>query len=201
MPICNTCFSDYVTRCESAIHMRALLLPDTNYTWFITDKFENEYQGEFTTDNDGNWQIDVDTLPPGLLTEFGGMFTLRVQSENCKPANMLIAQEYDCIQFEVRGGTSTKDQIGCTVECNSNSIGAASELIPFINASSVTIPWTVDRAAAFGNNPRVFVHHKVSGTTYQLVGVPIERVTVDGTLTQLVINNGVAIDGYILLAA
>lgn len=201
MLTCNKCFYDYITLCQTAIQMRAVLDQNENYLWKITDKFENEYEGEFTTDDDGLWAIPVDELPAGLLTQYGGKFKLQVfKSAACNASTMLIAQQYDCIEFEVRGGTSTKDEIGCPVECAS-SLGEQSELIPFNNVANIVIDWTPERLAIFGNAPTIEVHHLSYAGIYVLVQVPVIRSTNGaGELQQLEVQNGSAETGYILIS-
>jgi hypothetical protein len=113
MSTCNCCFTDWIARCEDDIQVFAQLEPSSDYTWIITDKFNNKYSGAFTTDEDGYWSIPVEELPAGLLTEYSGSFTLQVQDEGCKPVKFKIAQEYDCIDFTVKGGTMSKNNIGC----------------------------------------------------------------------------------------
>lgn len=195
---CSRCFRDYVTKCQTAIKFHALLEPQTTYSWIIEDKFANQYEGAFTTDSNGFWQIPVASLPGGMLNQYNGLFTVRVQAADCKPRSFKIADEFDCIEIEIRGGTSTKDTIGCTFECES-VVGASSELIPFANAIIFDVTWTPARLAAYTNSPSVQVHHLVGGTTYQLVSVPVERTFVDGVLTKLSINNGIAKTGYVLI--
>lgn len=100
--------------------MFAQLTPLTQYEWVITDKFNREYSGIFTTDADGFWQIPVADLPEGLLTEYSGNFTLQVyefevypSQAKCAPVKFKIAQEYDCINFNLRAGTREKNNLGC----------------------------------------------------------------------------------------
>lgn len=114
---CNSCFHDYLAKCNLEIQVYAQLLPLTDYTWIITDKFTNKYQGTFTTDADGFWTIPVDELPPGMLTQYSGEFKLEVQDEGCKPVKFKVAQEYDCINFTIKGGNYEKDTLGCSFEC------------------------------------------------------------------------------------
>lgn len=113
---CSDCFTDYLVKCSEEINVFAQLAPLTSYFWVITDKFQRQYSGAFTTDKDGFWSIDTDDLPPGLLTQFSGSFTLQVQDETCKPIKFKVAQEYDCIRFDVRGGTREKNTLGCSFE-------------------------------------------------------------------------------------
>lgn len=117
---CLTCFSDYLVKCSTNINVFARLTPLTQYEWVITDKFDREYSGLFTTDADGFWQIPVTDLPDGLLTEFSGTFELQVfefevypSQSKCAPVKFKIAQEYDCIVFNLRAGTREKNNLGC----------------------------------------------------------------------------------------
>lgn len=113
MPECCTCFTDFLAKCNTEITVYAQLVPTTEYTWVITDKFSKKYQGTFTTDAEGFWTIPVDELPPGLLTEYSGLFTLEVMDSGCKPIKFKVAQEFTCIDFVVKGGTYEKDTLGC----------------------------------------------------------------------------------------
>lgn len=113
---CCTCFTDYIVQCPEEIQVYAQLQPTTMYTWVITDKFEHQFSGDFTTDEDGFWSIPVDELPAGLLNQFGGNFKLEVLDQACKPVKFKVAQEYNCIDFTVRGGTRVKDNLGCTFD-------------------------------------------------------------------------------------
>lgn len=114
---CACCFEDYIAKCNTSLQVYAQLTPLTDYTWVITDKFDKKYQGDFTTDADGFWSIPVDELPPGLLTEYSGQFTLEVMDGECKPVRMKIAQQYTCIDFTVKGGTYEKNTLGCDFAC------------------------------------------------------------------------------------
>lgn len=111
---CNCCFEDYVVKCPETIDIFAKLEPTSEYKWVITDKFNRQYSGDFTTDVNGFWQIPVAELPDGLLTEFSGHFKIQVFAEgNCAPVKFLIAQQSDCIVFDVNAGTREKSNIGC----------------------------------------------------------------------------------------
>ena len=113
---CCSCFPDFLGRCPDEITVYAQLQPTTMYTWVVTDKHNNQYSGSFTTDVDGFWTIPVDELPAGLLTEFSGHFKLEVLDQACKPVKFKVAQEYTCIDFEIKGGTRVKDNLGCTFD-------------------------------------------------------------------------------------
>lgn len=199
MPECCTCFTDYIAKCNTELTVYAQLAPLTDYTWIITDKFLKKYSGQFTTDADGFWSIPVDELPPGLLTEYSGLFTLEVQDTGCKPIKMKIAQEYSCIDFTVKGGTYEKNTLGCDFSC-SPAVGSQTGLFPFTDEDVVTIPWTSGLLAQYGNSPSVQTFHLISGTTYQLVDVAIQHVFTDGVLTSVVVDNGGVQTGYILIS-
>lgn len=115
MNSCNCCYEDYIVKCGTNINVFAKLTPSTAYKWVITDKFERQYQGDFTTDADGFWVIPVASLPAGLLTEFSGSFKLQVYAadETCGPVKFQIAQVTDCINFTISAGTRVKDNLGC----------------------------------------------------------------------------------------
>lgn len=112
---CTCCFTDYLIKCSTEINVFAKLTPTTDYVWVITDKFNRQYSGEFTTDAEGFWSIPVADLPAGLLTEFSGSFMLKVYdaADSCSPVRFLIAQETDCINFTISAGTREKNNLGC----------------------------------------------------------------------------------------
>jgi hypothetical protein len=115
---CTCCFEDYLVKCDTVIRVNAKLDPNTGYVWIITDKFNREYSGQVETNNDGYFDIPVEDLPAGLLTEYSGNFTLQIQAVNatCGPIRFRMAQEYDCINFTMRAGTHEKNFLGCTFE-------------------------------------------------------------------------------------
>lgn len=112
---CDNCFTDYIVQCNDTINVFAKLQPNEQYYWVITDKFTRQYAGDFTTDVNGFWAIPVTDLPEGLLTEYSGTFTLQVFADAyaCSPLTFLIAQEYDCLVFNIRAGTRVKNNLGC----------------------------------------------------------------------------------------
>ncbi len=196
---CSTCFTDYIAKCNLEVQVYAQLSPLTGYTWIISDKFGKKYQGDFTTDADGFWTIPVDQLPAGLLTEFSGLFTLEVQDSGCKPVKFKVAQEYDCIDFTVKGGTYEKNTLGCDFTC-SPAVGSQTGIFPFTNATTFSITWTPAMLAAFGNSPTVQVYHLTAPDTYQLVDVSIEQVFSLGILQSIEVDNGGVATGYILIS-
>ncbi len=116
MECCN-CFTDFLVKCTDQINIFAQLEPSTPYKWRITDKFSNIYDGDMTTDTDGFWNIPVADLPAGFLTPYSGDFKLEVLSPTFMPVSFKIAQEYDCINFSIKGGTAIKANIGLEFSC------------------------------------------------------------------------------------
>lgn len=196
---CDCCFTDFLAKCNLEIQVYAQLSPLTDYRWIIKDKFGKLYEGDFTTDADGFWTIPVDELPPGLLTEYSGLFTLEVQDSGCKPVKFKVAQEYSCIDFVVKGGTYEKNTLGCDFSC-SPAVGSQTQLVPFTDDAEITIPWTSGLLASFGNSPLIQVYHETAPNVYQLVDVSVEHVFTDGVLTSVVVTNGGNATGYVLIS-
>lgn len=123
---CIKCFEDWICKCVpygSAITMNSYLTPLTQYTYVITDKFDNKYSGTAITDAFGHIEIDTADLPEGMLNEHAGNFKLEIMDESCKPINFIMASEYSCVEFSVKGGTLNKDEIGCDIPNASIAIG------------------------------------------------------------------------------
>lgn len=119
MNTCTCCFEDYLVKCSSEIQVNAQLVPNSTYDWVITDKFNRQYSGSFTTDINGFVPaIPITALPPGLLTEFSGQFTMQffLQENTCNPAQFKIAQITDCISFTISAGTREKNNLGCSLD-------------------------------------------------------------------------------------
>jgi len=199
MTSCACCFTDFIAKCNLELQVYAQLTPLSDYRWIITDKFGKKYQGDFTTDADGFWVIPVDQLPAGLLTEFSGQFSLEVQDSGCKPVKFKIAQEYDCIDFTVKGGTYEKNTLGCDFTC-SPAVGTQTSMQSFTNAATVSIPWTAGLAAAFGNSPTIQIYHETSPGIFQLVDVTVEQVFIAGVLQSIEVDNGGLATGYVLIS-
>lgn len=196
---CETAFTDYLAKCETSIDVYAQLSPLTSYTWIITDKHNRKYSAEFTTDGDGFWEIDVDDLPDGLLTEYGGTFILEVIDSGCKPVKFKAAGEYTKINFEIFGGTFPKATLGCSFECTGVS-GSASTIVDYESVDEKTITYTAGMLAAYGNAPQVSVYSLVSGTTYELIAAPISQTFTGDVLTSISVGNLTGLTGYIIIS-
>lgn len=198
---CETCFPDYIAKCNDAIRVYAqlpALAVYQNYRWVITDKFQNKYEGAFVVDENGFWEIDVDDLPEGLLTEYSGSFRLQVYDQSCAPVKFKVAKDYDCISFEVQGGTFVKDTLGCEFTCVAAPAGQ-SAMLPFTDAATVTITWA-PYLSLYGNSPTLQVYHEVSPGVFQLVDVQVQQLYTDGVLTSIEIDNGGVNTGYVIIS-
>lgn len=119
MSNCSTCFEDYLSNCEDHIQVNALLEPATEYKWVITDRLNNQYEGLATTESDGFFAISLADLPDGFINKFAGQFKLEIfeSTNECRKVNFLAAKYYDCITFDVTGGTNSKPNLGCEFNC------------------------------------------------------------------------------------
>lgn len=177
-----------------------MLDPDTWYRWVITDKFENRYEGDIQTDVNGFFSIPVTDLPAGLLTQYSGSFKLQVFQPYaaCAAEKFKVAGIFDCIDFTITGGNFEKNNLGCDFDCVTTNESSA--LIPFTDADTVTIDWSL-YSALYGNSPTVSVYHETSPGVYQLVAVSVEQTRVNGDLTQIVVDNGGVQTGYVIISA
>lgn len=204
MENCNNCFCDYLVQCTAEINVFAQLAPAQQFTWIVTDKFEHEYSGTFITDAQGFWSIPVEDLPAGLLTPFSGSFLLQVIDDSCKPIKFKIAQEYDCITFEVKGGSREKNSLGCDFQCVDINPGGGGTpaIFPFTGSAIVDIPWTDLLRGLYGNTPTINVYHIVDGVSQMVTGNVV--VTLTGgvyLLENINLDNGGPADGYIIISA
>lgn len=198
---CETCFPDFLVKCNETINVYAqlpALALYESYRWVITDKFDHKYEGSFVVDENGFWEIDVDDLPAGLLTQYSGNFRLQVYGADCKPVKFKVAQEYDCITFDIKGGSFVKDTLGCSFSCTPTPAGQSS-LYPFTDAATASITWA-PYLSLYGNSPTIQVYHETSPGVFQLVDVSVETHFTDGVLTSIEINNGGAQTGYVVIS-
>ena len=138
---------------------------------------------------DGFFVIPVADLPAGLLTQYSGKFMLQVYQlyAACNPEKFRVAGVFDCIEFEITGGTFEKNNLGCSFDCNGASVNSA--LVPFTDETEVVIDWSL-YSGSFGNSPTISVYHEVTPDVFQLVAVTVEQTRVDGVLTSITIDNG-----------
>jgi hypothetical protein len=197
---CNCAFLDYISNCNDAIKVNALLIPARPYTWVVTDKFGKEYSGESISDGEGFISIAVTSLPDGFLTEFSGEFKLEIYEDVCRKAEFKMAKMYDSIRFTVGGGTRIKDNLGCDFTCDTGGSSAPnSAVFPFDAAANITIPWTNFLKSLYGGTPTVQVYQEISPGVYQLANVAVTMVGGPYDLNEIDIDNGGPASGYVLI--
>ncbi len=119
---CTTCYKIKIEDCAESVTVAGALLPDTTYTWVITDKFGHEWSDTATTDADGSFTIDLtDTMfPAGLFNQFSNL-TLEVflYETACEAATMTFCDvEYACVNFSVNPGNYVYTNRPPDDECN-----------------------------------------------------------------------------------
>lgn len=196
MENCNCCFNDFLAKCETEVVINTNLTAFASYRWVITDKFGNKYEGDATAGAEGGLTIPVAELPSGMLTQYSGEFTLQIYDSTCGPIKFYLTGEYDCVTFNIVGGTFVKNEIGCENTCIG---GASNVLISFTDAATVDIDYSL-YSALLGNNPLIQVYHETSPNVYQLVNVSIEQIRSNGTLTDISIDNAGVATGYVLIS-
>lgn len=194
---CETCFTDYICACGESVVINTRLTPGVTYYWQVEDKFDKIYAGSVQAESDGRLIIPVSELPAGLFNEYAGSFILSFSdSVSCGNIAIPLAKNYNCIRLEVRGGTHTKDTIGCDVPCSAGT--GETVIIQFEDQEEITVDWSL-YASVMGNNPLVQVYHETSPNVYQLVSVSIEQLRTNNVLTSIVVNNAGPATGYILI--
>src|SRR5690606_7168923 len=115
---CTSCFTDWICKCgpyNDFILLRSLLDPATEYTYRLRDKFDAEYIGQVTSDENGHLEIPISDFPDGFFNEYAGNFTLEIYTDAdlCNRVQIPLVSSYECVTIEVRGGNNEKNTIGC----------------------------------------------------------------------------------------
>lgn len=197
MNSCNCCFTDYLAKCETEIVINTTLTPSTTYRLVITDKFDHKYEVTVVAGLTGELTIPVEDLPAGMLTQYSGDFLLQIYDNSCGPIKFKLLGEYDCLTFNIRGGTFVKNEIGCENVCS--GAGTSNVLIEFTDAATVSIDYST-YMDDFGNNPIVQVYHEITPGVYQLVSVAISQIRDNGILTDIDVDNAGPATGYVLIS-
>lgn len=197
---CLNSFQDFVCKCvpyDSFLQINTSLTPGATYTWVVTDKFNQRWSGSVAAETDGTLQIPIAELPNGFVSQWGGRFIITIES-GCGPIKFPMAAMYEQIEIEVVGGSQEKNEIGCEVQCSGG--GALNAMYPFTDASTVNVDLST-YIDYIGNNPSVQVYH-VTDTpgVYNLVFVTVNQTRVNGTLTNVEVDNGGPATGYILFS-
>lgn len=115
---CLPCFKDWISCGNETLQINGNLSAATAYIWYIENKGA-KYSGEVTTDENGQFTIDVSELPEGLLNPYAGTFELTVKVNDAYGCasqtwnDSAYCDSYDCIVFEVVNGTAVKNTLGC----------------------------------------------------------------------------------------
>lgn len=142
MPRCEV-FSDYIVQCATELQVNALLSPATQYRWVIVDKFNNEHEGDVTTDSNGFFAIQIVDLPAGMLTQYSGEFVLKIFSitDDCKQLSFKCTKYYDEICFQVHPGTREKNNLGCDFDCVTVAASGNLLITSFVGmAAGIVVP-------------------------------------------------------------
>lgn len=198
---CANTFHDFISNCNTALKVNALLQPATSYTWSITDKFGKEYNGIALTDDQGFLSIQIADLPAGFFTEFSGAWKLQILDGDCHELDFKMAKFYDSIEFQAIGGSRVKDSLGCNFDCNlpSGSSGN-SAVFPFSGVGTLHIEWTALLETLYGNAPNVAVYLLIGPGQYQLTTVSIVMNGGPYNLQSIDADFGGTADGYLLLS-
>lgn len=114
---CQKCFSDFIIGAPSAVRVNALLTPETDYVWELTDGFGNIYHQDFTTESDGIGYLDMSQMPPGFANAAQAPLSIRVKesASDCEYVPLVVAQRYAQISMDFRAGTAIKDWVACPI--------------------------------------------------------------------------------------
>lgn len=119
MAECTRCYSDYISCGNETLFVAGTLPANSDYIWIITTSQGAKYSGDVTTDAQGHFEIDVATLPEGLLNPYAGNFILNVVADDAYQCNTetwndsAYCDSYTCIEFDVRNGEHVKATLGC----------------------------------------------------------------------------------------
>lgn len=194
---CEICFTDYICACSDSVVINTRLTPGVTYYWKVEDKFDKIYAGAVVAESDGRLIIPVSELPAGILNQYNGDFILSFSdSVSCGTIAVPLAKKYDCIRLEVRGGTHTKDTIGCDVPCSAGT--GETVIIPFTDTEEITVDWSL-YSGTMGNNPLIQIYHEISANVFQVASVAIQQIRVNDVLTEIIVNNAGPATGYILI--
>lgn len=195
-------FTDYIVQCTTELQVNALLAPATQYKWVLEGRF-GAYSGYATTDGNGFFAIPITDLPDGLLSQYGGEFTLKITdaTDQCRSASFKMAKYYDEICFHVKPGIYEKASLGCVFDCVSPSGGSGnSAIFPITAQATAEIPWTNLLNDFYGNSPLIQVYEQTSPGVYELINVSITQNRTAYTLESISINFGGTFTGYILIS-
>jgi hypothetical protein len=134
-----TVFEDYIGKCIDEITVNANV-PEGPYILQVVTPMGKVYQDNVVADANGSFVITPDIFPAGLLNEYAGGFQIFLMADECTPVTLNLAHpgetvttEYDFAFFTVKGGSTTKSNIGCVIT-GVSSLAAQDIDIPKFNA-------------------------------------------------------------------
>lgn len=116
IPLCKNIYKDSISPCVDNLHIFGLVSPNTTIFWVLTDSKKNTYYGQVTSDANGELDIDLTSLPDGLLSLGNGAFTLVFKNifESCDATPIdICGVKYDGIVFTIQNHQPQKNFLGC----------------------------------------------------------------------------------------
>ena len=100
---CDSCLEIEGVACYAILSITAGLTPDTDYSIFITDRHGNQFRQEVTTDEDGDFTLDLTAFDEGMFTENSGTYTLTASTSalmSTEETFVVGYTEYSCIKIK-----------------------------------------------------------------------------------------------------
>lgn len=116
---CPTCYSIALNCCADKIKVKAGLTHATDYYYTIIDKFLNNYTEKFTTDSEGNFEIET-KLYQGMFTPHAGAFDLQIYEriDSCEPVELTLCDiAYECISMTFIKVTTSESITTVNIPC------------------------------------------------------------------------------------
>jgi hypothetical protein len=171
MAECTRCYSDYISCGNETLTVVSALEANAAYIWVITTSQGAKYSGAVTTDANGMFDIDVTTLPEGLLNPYAGNFVLTVVAADAYQCNTEAwndlegCDSYTCIEFDVRNGDQIKNTLGCP--CGGGGGGGGITNWEDFDYDDATGTFTMLNGDPQGNRTYIaFKAYPYNGTTY-----------------------------------
>ena len=101
---CNNIFEQQIGNCVSGnLHSFAKLEANQEYVLSIKDKFGNIFNQDIVADVNGEFDLNVDSLPQNLFNPYAGNFFLTAKKpQACVNSTFLICEvEYTAIKFSI----------------------------------------------------------------------------------------------------
>ena len=103
MDNCSLCYHLKAQSCYGSLHITAGLTHNHSYTVFLEDHHGHFHTQSVTSDNSGNFSLDLTAFPEGMFTAFSGTYELSVSTSAVSSTYETItiaAATYDCIAID-----------------------------------------------------------------------------------------------------